>query len=250
MPGRLVPQAGTRLALIGGAGGIGRALADEAAALGIAVTLLDLPASLEAADRAGIPIDVADVESVDAAFAELARHTGGAIDAMVNLAGFTLDRIAVADLDPALWQQVIAANLTGAFLVARAALPLLRKGKDPAIVHVASGLAARVAPGYGPYSASKAGLIALTKALAVENAPWLRANAVAPGAVDTVFLRGGTGRAPLPQRLDEAAYVRTIPLGRIATPDDVVGPILFLLGPGAAYMTGQVLWVNGGALTP
>jgi NAD(P)-dependent dehydrogenase (short-subunit alcohol dehydrogenase family) len=74
---------------------------------------------------------------------------------------------------------------------------------------------------------------------------------VAPGAVDTAFLQGGTGRAPRngPQ-LDVTTYAASLPMRRIATPEDVIGPILFLCGPGAAYMTGQVLWVNGGALTP
>ena len=136
----------------------------------------------------------------------------------------------------------------------RAALPMLRAGRDPALVLVSSGLAQRVLPGYAGYAAAKAGLIALTKAIAVENAPGLRANAVAPGAVDTEFLAGGTGRAPAadtpPLRFDVEAYARTVPMGRIATPEDVVGPILFLLGPASRYMTGQVLYVNGGALTP
>jgi NAD(P)-dependent dehydrogenase (short-subunit alcohol dehydrogenase family) len=246
----LVPPAGTRLAIVGGAGGIGRALVAAARPLGIEPIVLDLPASLAAAAMDGIAVDVSDPASVEAAFAALAGRTGGAIDGLVHLAGFAPSGAAVADLAPAEWVSSVAANLTGGFLVARAALGLLRQGRDPAIVTIASGLAARVQPGYAPYSASKAGLIALTKALAAENAPWLRANAVAPGAVDTAFLRGGTGRPDRPQRLDVARYVQTIPLGRIAVPDDVVGPILFLLGPGAAYMTGQVLWVNGGALTP
>ena len=90
----------------------------------------------------------------------------------------------------------------------------------------------------------------LTKSIAVENAPLVRANVVAPGAVDTEFLRGGTGRGEAGPRLDVSAYAKTIPMGRIATPEDVAGPILFLCGPGSAYMTGQVLWINGGALTP
>jgi NAD(P)-dependent dehydrogenase (short-subunit alcohol dehydrogenase family) len=246
----LVPPPDTRLAILGGAGGIGRALVAAAMALKLDVTVLDLPASLAASGIEGLPIDVADAASVAAAFAALAGRSGGAIDLFVNLAGFASDGSHVADQEPDAWIAILAANLTGAFLAARAALPLLRAGRNPAIVNVASGLAARVMPGYGPYSASKAGLIALTKSLAVENAPWLRANAVAPGAVETEFLRGGTGRPAAKQRLDVAAYTRTIPLGRIALAEDVVGPILFLLGPGAAYMTGQVLWVNGGGLMP
>jgi NAD(P)-dependent dehydrogenase (short-subunit alcohol dehydrogenase family) len=105
-------------------------------------------------------------------------------------------------------------------------------------------------PGFGPYSASKAALIALTKAVAVENAPAIRANAVAPAAVDTDFLVGGTGRERTDSHLDRESYMKLIPLRRLGLPADVVGPILFLLGPASGYMTGQTLYINGGALTP
>lgn len=249
----LNPAPGTRIAVVGGCGGIGRAVVRAALGCDMRVTILDLPASLEQApppDAARIvPIDVTDPASVTAAFAGL-----DGLDALVNLAGFTAPKAPVETLDPAQWDAVVGANLTGAFLVAQAVLPLLRAsgaGKTPgSLVHVSSGLAARLMPGYGPYGAAKAGLIALTKSIAVENAPLVRANAVAPGAVDTEFLRGGTGRGAAGGRLDVSAYASTIPMGRIATADDVAGPILFLCGPGAAYMTGQVLWINGGALTP
>jgi 3-oxoacyl-[acyl-carrier protein] reductase len=253
MPFRLTPVAGTRIAVVGGCGGIGRAVVRAALDCGLRVTVLDLPASLRQAPppeaARAIPIDVTDPASVAAAFAGL-----DGLDALVNLAGFTAAKAPVETMDQARWDGVLGANLTGAFLVARAALPLLREagseGAPGSLVHVSSGLAARLMPGYGPYGASKAGLIALTKSIAVENAPLVRANAVAPGAVDTEFLRGGTGRSATAPRLDVSAHAKTIPMGRIATAEDVVGPILFLCGPGAAYMTGQVLWINGGALTP
>ncbi len=254
---RLAPARGSRIAIVGGCGGIGRELVDACLASGLEVAVLDLPASLEAAklpaELRAIAIDATHEASVIAAFAELGR-TWPALDAFVGLAGFMTARTPVEALTAAQWDELLDGNLRGAFLVARAALPLLRAGRDPALVFVSSGLSKRVLPGYAGYAAAKAGLIALTKAIAVENAPGLRANAVAPGAVDTAFLAGGTGRdrgagAPHPG-LDVAAYVKTIPLGRIATPEDVVGPILFLLGPASRYMTGQVLYVNGGALTP
>lgn len=235
--------------MVGGCGGIGRALVAACLSLDHRVTVLDLPGSLLAhpppAGVAARPLDVTDPAGIAAAFDGIP-----ALDALVNLAGYADARVAVDALDPARWQGVIDANLTGAFLVARAALPRLRAGTAPALVHVASGLAARLQPGYAAYGASKAGLIALTKSIAAENAPALRANVVAPGAVDTAFLHGGTGRDRTAARLDTEGYARTLPMGRIATAADVVGPILFLCGPGAAYMTGQVLWVNGGGLTP
>jgi 3-oxoacyl-[acyl-carrier protein] reductase len=249
----LHPPAGTRMVIVGGCGGIGQALVTAAVALDLRVTVLDLAASMATSPpQPGVPacpIDVTDPHSVAAAFAGLTE-----IDSLVNLAGFASTKTPIGDRDPADWNAVLAANLTGAFLVAQAALPRLRAAARPGapstVVNASSGLAARLMPGYGPYGAAKAGLIALTKSLAVENAPHIRANAVAPAAVDTAFLRGGTGREQTAARLDIDAYVRTIPLQRIATAEDVVGPILFLCGPGSGYMTGQVLWINGGALTP
>ena len=109
-------------------------------------------------------------------------------------------------------------------------------------------------PGHGPYSVAKAGIIQLTRLLAQENAPTVRVNAVAPGAVDTAFLRGGTGRGgddgAIERHVDPVAYVKSVPLGRLGVAEDIVGPILFLLGSGARYVTGQTLHVNGGGLMP
>jgi 3-oxoacyl-[acyl-carrier protein] reductase len=131
-------------------------------------------------------------------------------------------------------------------------LPYLHASDRASLVHTASGLGAWARPNYGAYGPAKAGLILLTKQLALENAPRVRVNAVAPGAVDTAFLRGGTGRsdesgAP---RVDPASYGSVVPLGRIAVPGDVAGPVIFLLSPASHYMTGQTLHVNGGTYMP
>lgn len=241
-----------RLAVLGGAGGIGRALVARAAAEGWQVSVLDLPASLARhpvpAGVDGIEVDGSDEASVAAAFARL----GGPLEGFVNLAGFASPLAAVEGTAAGTWDEVIAGNLRTAFLTARAALPLLAKGAQPAMVQTVSGLAAFTRPGYGPYAASKAAMVSLTKTLALEAAPAIRVNAVGPAAVDTAFLRGGTGRGDESRapHLDIAAYTAAIPLKRFAQPEDVVGPILFLLGPDAGYMTGQVLWVNGGAYMP
>lgn len=241
-----------RLAVLGGAGGIGRALVARAVAEGWQVSVLDLPASLA---RHPVPdgvraigVDGSDEASVAAAFAGL----GEALEGFVNLAGFATPLAPLAQTDSAVWDEVIAGNLRTAFLTARAALPLLAKGEQPAMVQTVSGLAAFTRPGYGPYAASKAAMVSLTKTLALEAAPAIRVNAVGPAAVDTAFLRGGTGRSDESRapHLDIAAYTAAIPLKRFAVAEDVVGPILFLLGPDAGYMTGQVLWVNGGAYMP
>jgi 3-oxoacyl-[acyl-carrier protein] reductase len=248
---------GRRIAVLGGAGGIGRALVTELLALQAEVAVLDLAAVLERYEQPGVAMSAAlnggDEASVQAAFTAVEARFGG-LDGLVNLIGFSAPKHPVAATPTPVWDEVVAGNLDSAFFCAKAALPLLAKGRDAAMVLTSSGLAYKPTPGYGPYSVAKAGLVALTRLLAQENAPAIRVNAVAPAAVDTAFLKGGTGRGgdtgDEAVRLDLAAYLKTIPLGRIAQPIDVVAPILFLLGPGAAYMTGQVLHINGGLLMP
>lgn len=250
---RLGPRPGARIALLGGAGGIGRAVAQACRALGHRVAVLDLPAALAehppGPEVEAIALDASDPGSVERGFHALGARWG-AIDGYVGLAGFMTRRTPVAEMTTEGWRTLIEGNLDSAFLGAREAVKLLARGDDPALVLVSSGLAQRVMPGYGGYSAAKAATIALVKALAVENAPRIRANCVAPGAVETAFLTGGTGRPQSAVQIDRAAYLRAVPLGRIATPEDIVGPILFLLGPASCYMTGQTLYVNGGGLTP
>jgi len=247
------PPAGGRIAVLGGAGGIGRAVVGGLGAAGCRVAVLDLAASLKAHPVAETvwarACDATDAAEVGAAFAALQAEWGG-LEGLVHLVGFAGTRAAVADADPAEWEAVAAGNLRSAMLAARAAWPLLRAGTAPAMVLTASGLAQRAAPGYGAYAAAKAGVLALTRTLAAEGAPWLRVNAVAPSAVATEFLTGGTGRAPMPGRFDAEAYARAVPLGRLARAEEVAAPILFLLSPGAGYITGQTLHVNGGQITP
>ena len=239
-----------RVAVAGGCGDIGRAVVDGLLEKGADVTVLDLPRSIERkpvpAGVKAIALDAASESSVQSAF----RGVGTTLDGFVNLVGFTPPLQPLESTTAATWDETVAGNLRAAFLLAKAALPLLRASGNGALVNVSSGLALRAAAGYGPYAACKAGMISLTKTIAVEHAPAVRANAVAPAAVDTEFLRGGTGRDRRANHMDFDAYVRMIPLGRIAVAQDVVGPVLFLLSPASGYMTGQVLYVNGGMLTP
>jgi len=232
----------------GGCGGIGRGVVQAALAIGLRVSVLDLARSqVRHPVPAGVAfhaIDAFDPSSIEAAFAALGAH-----DALVNLVGFNDSQARVDARSIGSWDEVVGGNLRVAFLLCRAAVPRLNDGG--AIVNMASSLAVRVSAGYGPYAASKAGVIALTKALASENAPRLRANALAPSAVDTAFLAGGTGRVDNESwQRDFSQYLQVIPLRRLAVVDDVVGPILFLAGPASRYMTGQVLYVNGGGVTP
>jgi NAD(P)-dependent dehydrogenase (short-subunit alcohol dehydrogenase family) len=242
-----------RIAILGGAGGIGRALVTHLKARGDDVIVLDLAGSLERHAQTGgvksIPIDVRDEKAVGSAFLELAG-LWREMDGFVNLAGYNSKLQPLAETDADYFDEITHGNLRGVFLAAKAVLPLMAQGG--AMVHVASGLASNIRPGYGAYSASKAGVIALTKTFAVENAPRIRFNVVAPGLVDTAFLRGGTGRSDE----DEAslvpleAYRAMTPMKRLALPEDIVGPIDFLLSPASGFMTGQVLWVNGGGFMP
>jgi len=253
---RLGPPPGSRIAVVGGCGGIGRQVVAAARTTGLEVAVLDLPASIEAHppgnDVLSYPLDATDEAAMQAAMADIGERWG-ALDALVNLAGFNARDVKLADMDADTFDEVLEGNLRSAFLSCKHALPLLRAKGGGAIVNTASGLATRLLPGFGAYGASKAGTVALTKALAAENAPIVRANAVAPGPVDTEFLRGGTGRlagtADEPE-MDNAAANMVTPLGRIAVPDDIAAPILFLAGEASRFMTGQVLYINGGILTP
>jgi len=239
----------SKIAILGAAGGIGRILTKMAIESHWQVIALDLPETL-ASHPPPSEVEVAEVDvfkpkSIEAAFAKL-----GKLDGFVNLAGFMSPHRPLAETPLEDFDEVVTGNLRGAFLSCNAALPLLRQRRG-AIVNVASGLGAHARPGFGPYSAAKAGMISLTKTLALEAAPDIRVNAIGPSAVNTAFLRGGEGRTEteaLPLDLDSIA--RATPLGRLATPEDLAGPILFLLGKDAQFITGQVLWINGGSYMP
>lgn len=242
---RLCPRPDARIAVVGGAGAIGSAVVTALHAEGCRVTVLDTEAALSGAPIPGgvqtRVIDATDERSIEQAFAGF-----GALDGLVNCAGFTVGHEPITDLSTAAWDAVHNVNLRGAFLVAKSAIPLLRAGDQAAVVLLSSVLGIDTLAGYAHYGAAKAGIISLTRAIAHENAPLLRANAVAPGAVETPFLTGGTGRPVEPRRLDPAVYGQAVPLGRIAQVGDIVGPVLFLLGAASRYITGQTLLVDGG----
>lgn len=180
--------------------------------------------------------DVADPDSVrETAAAVRARF--GAADMLVNCAGVS-SRGLLQDVSDEEWRRIFAVNCDGAFFVTRALLPDMISRKRGSIVNVASVWGVAGGAAEAAYSASKAALIGLTKALAKEVAPCgITVNAVAPGAVDTDMMKCYSA--------DEIAQVcADIPLGRMATPDEIASAVVFLLRHG--YVTGQTLTVDGG----
>lgn len=256
---RLGPPPGFRLVVTGGAGGIGRRLVEEAVKAGLRVAVLDLPGPLARhpppAGVAAIDYDGRDPAASARAFAAVAKLWGGAADGFVHLPGYMTRNSNFDELSLAEYDEGMAVNLRSLFLAVKDVLPMLRKAGGGSVVFAASGLATLVEKGTAAYSAAKAGIIAIAKGLAKENAPHIRVNCVAPAAVDTEFLRGGTGRGGeesnqvhMTKDMDMSRMLATIPMGRIAVVDDVIGPILFLLGDKARFMTGQTLYINGGRL--
>ena len=220
----------------GGASGIGAGIAAALGEAGASVIVGDLlPSSAEAAEMRSVRLDVADAESVAAAFAGLDR-----LDILVNAAGI-IRRAAEYDLD--IFRQVLDVNLTGTMRLCTAARPLLARGGG-AIVNIASMLSF-FGGGLAPaYSASKGAVAQLTKSLAIGwAADGIRVNAVAPGWIATNLtqpLQDDAARA--------AAIVARTPLGRWGRPEDVAGAVVFLCSDAAAFITGVVLPVDGGYL--
>lgn len=257
----LGPAPGTRLVVIGSHGGIGAALTTRALEGGLEVMAFDTAAAL--AEHGEIPganageIDVLAEESVRSAAGDV-RSAWGEADAVVFVSGIGDADTPLLDYPVERWDRVHAVNLRGAFLAAQAFVPLIRRGSG-SMVFIGSTVASQPPPALGSYSASKAGVVAFAKSLAKELAPGIRVNVVSPGITETAFMVGGSGQGrggePVSPEawFGEEAYRRRlamIPQGRLGNPDDVVGPTLFLLAPGARYVTGQTFHVNGGLFLP
>jgi 3-oxoacyl-[acyl-carrier protein] reductase len=238
-----------KVALVTGASrGIGRAIALRLAADGAHVLaaardagrVAEVVAEIaKAGGRAeAVALDVADKSSVESAFAALLA-THGRLDILVNNAGVTRDnlllRMKVED-----WDQVLATNLTGAFLCTQAALKPMIKQRGGRIVNITSVVGLAGNAGQANYAASKAGLIGFTKSVAREVASRnVTANAVAPGFIETDMTAAMTDKA-------REAVVSAIPLGRVGQSGDIAAAVAFLVSDEAAYITGQVLAVDGG----
>jgi 3-oxoacyl-[acyl-carrier protein] reductase len=251
-PARLGPRPGSRVAVVGGCGGMGRVLVRALIDTGVQVAVLDLPTSLAQnpppPEALALAMDGSDAASVVAAFGALAERWPR-LDGFVNLAGFFKGWLPITELPVDVFDEVIAGNLRCHFLCARAALPLLHKSGRASLVSVASTMAVDVVRNYTHYGMAKAGIVGMVKGLARENAPAVRVNAVAPGLTNTAFLTGGTGREKVFDGIPEAVYAKRVPMQRMAQPQDMTGPILFLLGDASAFVNGEMLIVDGGVYT-
>jgi NAD(P)-dependent dehydrogenase (short-subunit alcohol dehydrogenase family) len=241
---------GRTIAVIGAGSGIGAAAALECAAQGARVVCLDVDAAAaeatalaidqEGGSSAWAALDLTDSRSVDQALGVVDQENDG-FDGLVCTPGINV-RKPIAVLDDREVERVVDLNLKGTFWALRAAARTMRARGKGSIVVLSSIRSQVVEPGQGIYAATKAGLVQLARTLAAElGARGVRVNAVAPGVVETPLT--GPIRAQ-PAWYD--AYARKSALGRWATPREIAGPIVFLLSDAASYVTGTVLFVDGG----
>ncbi|MEX2254666.1 MAG: 3-oxoacyl-[acyl-carrier-protein] reductase [Acidimicrobiia bacterium] len=240
----------TRAALVTGASrGIGRAIAVELGRSGHRV------ACCYSSDAAGadetcsgvleaggeghaVGVDVGDAQSVDAAFTEVEEKLGP-VEVLVNNAGVTADGL-LARMKDEQWEQVLRTNLTGAFHTIRRATPKMMRGRWGRIVNISSVSGHTGAPGQVNYSAAKAGLVGLSRAVARELAPrGITCNVVAPGPIVTAMTED------MPAEW-HAVMEATVPLGRLGTPEEVGALVGFLASEAAGYVTGALVPVDGG----
>jgi 3-oxoacyl-[acyl-carrier protein] reductase len=254
--GLVIDLSGKRAFVTGGGRGIGRATAIFLARAGAMVAFgyrsrqADAEETLKAVDGArgrsgavAIQADLADGDAAGRAVSEAARALGGLDLLIVNHGVWPADEHPLAELPLEQWEGTRRTNLDGVFYVCRAAIPRLSNGAR--IVLVSSTAGQRGEAFHADYAATKGALIALTKSLAVELAPRIAVNCVAPGWVDTEMCErpfegeGGRGKRDIE---------KTIPLGRVASSEEIAGPIVFLCSSLASHITGEVLNVNGGSV--
>lgn len=230
----------------GGSRGIGLAIARELASAGARIAVVARDAARAQSAAAGLPgdghrgygADVADAEAVNA-LVKLVEDELGGLDILVNNAGVTRDNLLMRLKDED-WDAVVDTNLKGAFNTIRAASRGMMRRKAGRIINITSVVGLTGNKGQANYAASKAGLIGLTKAVAKELASrGILVNAVAPGYIETDMT------AELSEEV-RAALLQQIALGRLGRPEDIAAVVRFLAGPGSAYITGQVLVVDGG----
>lgn len=243
-----------KVALVTGAGsGIGRGIAECLAEQGALVLLNDVRAEaakeshrILAANGHRAEIAIADISTeTGAAYAvsEAIRH-GERLDLLVNCAGRQIIK-RLTELEPDEWDAVLNVNLKAAYLCARAAAPFLAK-QGGSIINICSVHARATIEGFTSYAASKAGILALTRAMAIELAPLgVRVNAISPGTIDTPLLQAFFDSCPDPARA-RSEFLKFHPIGRFGTPRDIGEMVAFIGGFQAGFVTGAEIVVNGG----
>jgi len=242
--------AGKTALVTGGTRGIGNAIAARLLTLGarVVITGRDATGAAKAAEALaanggecrGIALDVAAFDSVQETLKAAGREVGG-FDILVNNAGITRDDVLLR-MKEADWDAVLSTNLKGGFACARAVIRDMLKKRWGRIVNITSIVGAMGNPGQANYVAAKAGLVGFTKTLAREYATrGVTANAIAPGFIETDMTRALQPAA-------REALLAQIPMERFGAPEDVAAAVAYLVGDGAAYVTGQVIHVNGGML--
>ncbi len=230
----------------GGAGGIGSAVVRHLAAEGATVAVLDIQDPAADLPAMSVLVDVGDEVAVDAATRRLEVGVGPA-DIVVHAAGVSA-AAPVHEMEETMWHQVLATNLTGPFLLTRRVLGGMIDRRWGRVVSISSSSAVRAGPGTAAYSASKAGLIGFTKAVAYDSAAaGVTANVVAPGIVDTPMTRRVW---PTDAQMTEMATSSAIanPMHSVLSPDDIAAAVCYLCSSAAAHVTGQTLHVNGGSV--
>jgi 3-oxoacyl-[acyl-carrier protein] reductase len=239
-----------KTALVTGAGsGIGQCIAETYAREGARVALadIDLGAAKSAARAIGnnaiaVRCDVTQRADIEAALAET-LSAFGALDILVNNAGATHVNKPMLDIDEAEFDKIYAVNVKGVFLFCQAVVPHFRKQKSGAIINIGSTAGLRPRPGLSAYNATKGAVHILTKSLAVELAQdKIRVCAIAPVATDTPLLPSFLG----PSQGMREKFIATVPLGRLAQPQDIANAAVFLASADAEFVTGNIVEIDGG----
>lgn len=247
--------AGKRVLVTAGGDGIGLEIARAFAGAGSKILVCDIqPESLArlAKDLPDIHSCLADVsrEKDVASMFELVDQKLGGLDVLVNNAGIAGPTGGIETLSLADWERTLAVNLTGQFLCIRQAVPRLRQGRDPSIINLASAAGHLGMPGRAPYSASKWGVVGLSKTMAIElGRDGIRVNAILPGAVDGPRIRSVIAAKAKalgqPEEVITRAYTDQAALGRMVTARDIANMVLFAASDLAGNVTGQELVVDG-----
>ena len=244
---------GKKALITGGSRGLGMAIAKAMVANGAEVIVCgrkqeNLDATVEnfrkeGMDLTGIAANIGQSDQVKALF-EAVEARFGHLDILVNNVGMNILTPSVVGVDEGLWDKIMDSNLKGAYLVSSRAVPLMKKAGAGKIINISSTAAKRAAMGMGVYCIAKAGLEMLTKVLAVELArDQINVNAVAPGVVMTKFSQLFWSNESLLKQIES-----TIPFGRIAKTEDVVGTVLYLASGLSDYVTGEVITIDGGSM--